>query len=160
MKKTGPVDTVLIPRFVTQYGSPPSAANDTQRFFNEYRRALKFASEETLNRAVDRIIDAQEGRFWPTVGEVVAAVKAVVAEMVAEERNRKPPTHEEYARPDPQTRARVDLMVKDTLAAIKAKSPPAANLPTPKATDRNAWEKRFGRFEDYPEEGQRMRDLR
>jgi len=155
MKKPNAVDAVVVARFVRQYGIPPCGANDTQRFFDEYRRALKFSNEETLSRAVDRIIDTQEGRFWPTVGEVVSAAKAVVAEMVAEERARKPPTYEEYARPDPETRARVDLMVKGTLAYLKAKSPPAANLPTPKATDRNAWEKRFGRFEDYPEEGQR-----
>lgn len=138
------VNAIVIARLVRLYGPPTCGAGDTERFFDEYRKPLSKVSDELLQKAIDRVVEEQEGHFWPTVGTIVAATRTIAAELAADQRRQMIDNTPQYARPDPETRARVNSLVKDTLTAMNAKSPPRVKFGDLPPVDREAWETRFG----------------
>ena len=68
------VYTHVIRRFLTVYGAPKVPAPD--ELFAEFSKALKDFSGAIIEPAIDRVIADHAYPTWPTVGEVVKAVRA------------------------------------------------------------------------------------
>lgn len=111
------VKELIIQRFLTLYGPPKT--NDKKAFFAEYQRALGGVEPGILKAAADKAIDGHTYPSWPTIGEVVEAVKSV-AEQRAMERLRMPQPVEQRPEPSPEQKARVDALVRGALQNISA----------------------------------------
>ena len=109
------VKELIIQRFLTLYGPPKT--NDKKAFFAEYQRALGGVAPDILKAAADKAIDGHTYPSWPTIGEVVEAVKSV-AEQRAMERLRMPQPVEQRPEPSPEQKARVDALVRNALQNI------------------------------------------
>lgn len=67
----------IIKRLGNVFGAPNCA--DPEEFFAEYQKAFTGYSADVLQSAVDRVMKEHVYASWPTVGEVMAAVQAVLA---------------------------------------------------------------------------------
>ena len=111
------VKELIIQRFLTLYGPPKT--NDKKAFFAEYQRALGGVEPDILKAAADKAIDGHTYPSWPTIGEVVDAVRAV-AEQRAMERLRVPQPVEHRKEPSPEQKARVDALIQKAVQNISA----------------------------------------
>jgi hypothetical protein len=115
---SSPIEEHFTHRFLNLYGAPNVV--DPAAFKAEYVRALAGTEPTLLKAASDRVVDGHTFRNWPTVGECVAAIKAVAAERAAHARTiaaAQPP--EPRAEPAPEMRARVDVLLRQTRANLK-----------------------------------------
>lgn len=107
------VYTHVIRRFLTVYGAPKVPAPD--ELFAEFSKALKDFSGAIIEPAIDRVIADHAYPTWPTVGEVVKAVRAQA------ERNYRPVISVAEPPPPPLTdeqRARANEIYRCALAAL------------------------------------------
>lgn len=71
------VVTKVIKRLANVFGPPNVSEPD--EFFAEYQKAFAGYSADVLQSAVDRVMKEHVYASWPTVGEVMAAVQAVLS---------------------------------------------------------------------------------
>src|SRR5262245_56569473 len=95
------VTRLFIQRFQTNYG--PANTNDVPAFYAEFTRALGPYDDDILREAANRLIEVPRGqdgrgRFWPTVGECVAVVKAVAEERREIALARNPNHYDQYTK--------------------------------------------------------------
>ncbi len=147
---TASIEILVCKRFMTLYGEPPG--HSLPALLAEYRKALDGTEASLLTEAVDHVVKQHGYRNWPTVGECVAAVRVVAERRAAAKlrtRNYQPEAPRQE--PTPEARARVDALMKATIAKLKVGGPaPAKSAPMPDVS-RHAWEARFGKPPPLPE---------
>ena len=67
----------IIERLLAVFGEPNTA--NTERFIEEYRRALTGIAGEVLSKACDRVI--RDSTFWPKPAEIIQEASHVAAQM-------------------------------------------------------------------------------
>lgn len=131
------VQTFVINRFARLYGAPDTQSPEL--FIAEYGRALSGFPANVLRVAVDRIVDENEFKFWPTIGTCVKACRRLMPEPVQhypkDDRDLPPPTEESKARCRAlAAELRATVALQNIVTGKLGRSPPP--------TDRDAWNAR------------------
>jgi hypothetical protein len=109
----------VIRRFTTLYGPPSS--HDQDAFEEEYHKALNGTDPQVLEEAIDTVVKRQTIPAWPVVGACVEAVNEVAERQAAARRRQVAPQQEEYRRPTPEERARVQALVNRVKSKLAGK---------------------------------------
>lgn len=131
------VQTLVISRFTNLYGAPET--EDPGQFMAEYSRALSGFPAHVMQTAINRVIDENEYRFWPTVGACKKACQRLMPEPVLQfpkdDRDLPPPTEE--------SKARCRALVAELRATVGLQNIVTGKLGgPPPATNRDAWNAR------------------
>ncbi len=113
----GNVNTVVLNRLRAVCGEPVTP--DPEAFMDEYERALSPFDDRVLERAVDTVLDREEYRTWPMPGAIRNACEKFFEPVPTLDNS---PIYKP-SEDSPVVKARIDRMVKDCLAKIKAKAP-------------------------------------
>lgn len=140
------VNRCVVQRFINNFGAPDVADPNALMAEYENARALIGASEEILIEAMNNLVWGHTYRNWPTVGECVAAVNAVIGKRAAAKGAYASSSWNDERRdePTPEQRARVKELARQTVANLKVLGPRTSDLPPLPDVSRPAWEARFG----------------
>jgi len=136
------VDDLVITRFLNLFGAPN--VDDVSGYYGEYERALIGITPELLEKACDRAVNAQTYKVWPTIGSIRDHVSKIQEERAAAAARRLQPAEPDvYQKPDPESVARVEAMMRECVAKLRTMGPPPPKqVPLPDVS-RPAWEKRL-----------------
>jgi hypothetical protein len=128
------VQTLVIDRFANLYGAPET--EDPSQFMAEYSRALSGFPAAVIKSAIDRIIDENEYRFWPTVGTCKKACQRLMPEPVLQ----FPKTDRDLPPPTPEAKARCRALAAELRATV-GRNNVVGDRPRQKfmPPDREAW---------------------
>lgn len=142
------VSRLFIQRFINNFGAP--AAPDPAELFAEYQRALAGTDDDFLREASTYVVDHHAfPQRWPTVAECKSAVEHIATERALTRQRRswgKATGDEKWKEPSAESKARVEALMRQTLADLRSKGPPKSARSTPLAdVSRPAWEARYGK---------------
>jgi hypothetical protein len=115
------VQSVMLDRFAALYGRPETP--NPKLFIDEYIRAFQKADLDVLASAVDRVIQVNRYRSWPTIGDINRALLDVAEELDCSrvrQRLALPPPAEKA--PTPAERAAVARLMDQFRAMMTEKT--------------------------------------
>lgn len=131
------VQDLVLNRFAALYGAPDT--EDPGLFVSEYGRALSGFPADVLRRGIDRVVDENDFKSWPTVGACKKACQRLMPEPVLQfpkdDRDLPPPT--------PEAKARCRALAAELRATVGLQNIVTGKLGgPPPATTRDAWNTR------------------
>lgn len=117
---TDAVGRLFVRRFINNFGAP--TVIDVDAFYAEYERALGGTDDDILREAAAHVIDHHSyPQRWPTVAECKTAVDHIATERALARARRNWGKKDEQPRqePTPESRARVEALMRATMADFK-----------------------------------------